>query len=112
MGLLFETVDESACPLQGHLVVVYAEKQEEPVARSRLIRAHQRGMFVRAPLVEAEQHRSIRIQYLTKVVMARRRLGLAEKRLVPFETTWHVSYADDRPGTFHRISAVNLTNRA
>ena len=40
---------------------------------------------MRAPLVEAEQHGSIRIQDLTKVVMARRRLGLAEERLVPFE---------------------------
>jgi hypothetical protein len=37
---------------------------------------------VRAPLVEAEQDRSIRIQDLTEVVMARRRLGLAKERLV------------------------------
>ncbi len=36
-------------------------------------------MLVRAPLVEAEQDGSIRIQDLTKVVMARRRLGLAEE---------------------------------
>jgi len=32
-------------------------------------------MLVRAPLVEAEQDDSIRIQDLTKVVMARRRLS-------------------------------------
>ena len=38
-----------------------------------------------APLVEAEQYSSIRIQDLTKVLMARRRLRLAEERLVPFE---------------------------
>ena len=52
---------------------------------------------MRAPLVEAEQHGSIRIQDLTKVVMARRRLGLAEERLVPFEAARNVTYADDRP---------------
>jgi hypothetical protein len=63
---------------------------------------------VRAPLVEAEQDGSIRIQDLTKVVMARRRLGLAEKRLVPFEADGNVAYADDRPGAFHRIPAVGL----
>jgi hypothetical protein len=40
---------------------------------------------VRAPPVEAEQDCSIRIQDLTKVVMGRRRLKLAEERLVPFQ---------------------------
>jgi hypothetical protein len=112
--LLFEPVDESACPLQGHLVVVYAEEQEEPVARCRFGWAHQGGMLVRAPPVEAEQDGSIRIQDLTKVVMARRRLGLAEERLVPSETAGNVAYADDRPCAFHRIfryrsNAVPLT---
>jgi hypothetical protein len=34
---------------------------------------------------------------------------LAEERLVPFEAGGNVSYADDRPGAFHRISAVGLT---
>jgi hypothetical protein len=66
-------------------------------------------MLVRAPLVEAEQDGSIRIQDLTKVVMARRRLGLAENRLVPFEAARHVANADDRPCAFHRIVAVGLT---
>jgi len=66
-------------------------------------------MLVRAPPVEAEQHGSIRIQDLTKVVMARSRLGLAEERLVPVEAAGNVAYADDRPGAFHRISAVGLT---
>src|ERR1700730_718982 len=65
-------------------------------------------MLVRAPLVEAEQHGSIRIQDLTKVVMARRRLRLAEKRLVPVEAGRNVTYADDRPCAFHRIAAVGL----
>ena len=64
---------------------------------------------MRAPLVEAEQDGSIRIQDLTKVVMARRRLGLAEERLVPFEAGGNVAYADDRPCAFHRISGVGLT---
>jgi hypothetical protein len=64
---------------------------------------------VRAPLVEAEQDGSIRIQDLTKVVMARRRLGLAEERLIPLEAAGNIPYADDRPCAFHCISAVGLT---
>jgi hypothetical protein len=64
----------------------------------------------RAPPVEAEQDGSIRIQDLTKVVMARRRLGLAKERLVPFEAARNVAYADDCPCAFHRISAVGLTS--
>jgi hypothetical protein len=109
VGLLFEPGDESACSLQCHVEIVDAEEQEEAVARRRLVRAHQGGMLVRAPLVEAEQDGSIRIQDLTKVVMARRRLGLAEERLVPFEATGNVADADDRPRAFHRSSAVGLT---
>jgi hypothetical protein len=66
-------------------------------------------MVVRAPLVEAEQDGSIRIQDLTKVIMARSRLGLAEERLVPFEATSNVADADDRPRAFHRSSGVGLT---
>ena len=60
-------------------------------------------MLVRAPLVEAEQDSSIRIEDLTKVGMARLCLGLAEERLVPFEATRHIAYADDRPGAFHDV---------
>lgn len=63
---------------------------------------------MRAPLVEAEQDGSVRIQDLTKVVMGRRCLRLAEERLVPFEANGNVLYADDRPCAFHRISAVDL----
>ena len=62
------------------------------------------------PLMEAEQHGPIRVQDLTKVVMARRRLGLAEERLVPFEAAGNVAYADDCPCAFHRISAAGLTS--
>src|SRR5262245_7262550 len=61
-------------------------------------------MLVRAPLVEADQNGPIRNQELTPVVMARRRLGLAEKRLVPPKAAGNVPYADDRPCAFHRIS--------
>ena len=68
-------------------------------------------MLVRTPLVEAEQDGSIRIQDLTKVVMARKRLGLAEERLVPFEAAGHVGYADDGPDAFHRISAYAPISR-
>jgi hypothetical protein len=66
-------------------------------------------MLVRTPLVEAEQDSSIRIEDLTKVVMAGSSLGLAEERLVPLEATRHIAYADDRPGAFHDISPVGLT---
>ena len=63
-------------------------------------------MLVRAPFVEAEQHGSIRIQDLTEVMMARRRLRLAEERLIPFEAARNVAYADDCPCAFHSISAA------
>src|SRR5437016_13957784 len=77
--LLFEPGDERACPFKGHIEIVDAEKQEEPVARCPIVRARQRRMLVRAPLVEAEQDSSIRIEDLTKVVMAGSCLGLAEE---------------------------------
>src|SRR5206468_8623316 len=72
--LLLESGDESACPVQAIIVVVDAKKQEEPIARRRLVRAHQGRMLVRAPLVETQQHGSIRIQDLAKVFMDRKRL--------------------------------------
>ena len=56
-----------------------------------------------APLVEAQQDRSIRIEDLTPVVMARRRLRLTEKRLVPLKAFWNVTYANDRPRPFHEL---------
>ena len=60
-------------------------------------------MLVRAPFVEAQQDRSIRIQNLPEVVMAWRRLGLAKERLVPSEAARNVTHADDRPDAFHRM---------
>src|SRR5437016_1240641 len=77
--LLFEPRDERACPFQCHIEIVDAEEQEKSVARCRVVRARQRRMLVRAPLVEAEQDSSIRIEDLTKVVMAGSCLGLAEE---------------------------------
>src|ERR1700730_6561580 len=38
-----------------------------------------------------------------KICMARSCLGLAEERLVPFEATRHIGYADDRPSAFHDV---------
>src|SRR5262249_61935602 len=61
-------------------------------------------MLVCTPLVKAKQDSSIGIHDLTPVVMARRRLGLAEQRLVPFEAAGNVAYTDDCPCAFHRIS--------
>jgi hypothetical protein len=112
VGLLFEPGDESAGPLQCHVKIVDTEEQEQPIARWRLVRAHQGWMLVRAPLVEAEQDGSIRIQDLTKVVMARRRLGLAKERLIPFEATGNVADADDCPRAFHGSSAAGLARRS
>src|SRR5262245_28252111 len=87
------------------------KNKRRPLPGDALLRARQAGMLVRAPLVEAEQDGSIRIQDLTKVVMVRRRLGLAEERLVPFQATYNVADADDRPRTFHCSSAVGLPSR-
>src|SRR5260370_23879970 len=94
--LLFEPADERACPFQCHIEIVDAEEQEEPVARCRVLPAHQRRMLVRAPLVEAEQDSSIRIEDLTKVGMARSCLALAEAGLLPFEPTCHTAYPHRR----------------
>jgi len=91
--LLVEPGDERACSLEGHVEIVDTEEQEEPVTRWRLVRTHQGGMLVRAPLVEAEQDGSIRIQDLSEVVMGRSRLRLAKERLVPFEAARDVPRA-------------------
>src|ERR1700722_5603538 len=65
-------------------------------------------MPVSAPLMETQQHGSIRITDLTKVVMARSRFGLPKERLVPTEADRNVSNADDRPYALHRVSPVAL----
>ena len=61
-------------------------------------------MVVRSPLVKAEQDRSIVIDDLTPVIMARSRLRLTEERLVPLKAFWDVAYANDRPCSFHDFS--------
>ena len=91
MRLRIKSGDWSACPLQYHVEVIDAEEQEEPIARWRLMGTHQGGRLVSATLVEAEQDGSIRIEDLTKVVMARRRLGLTE------ESDWYHRARDWRP---------------
>src|SRR4051812_33783018 len=68
-------------------------------------------MLVRAPRVHAEEHRAVRIDDLTEVVVRRRRLGEAEQRLVPGEAARHVGDADDRPGALHRLSSGLTTRR-
>src|SRR6266702_1998162 len=64
--LFIEPSDESACPFQRHVEIIDTEKQEEAVARCRVVRTRQRWMLVRAPLMEAEQNRSIRVEDLTE----------------------------------------------
>jgi len=78
VGLLLESSDESTCPWQRHGEIIDTEKQEEAVARLRVIGAHQRGMLMGTPLVKAEQDRSMRVEDLTEVVMGGSRLGQAK----------------------------------
>lgn len=64
---------------------------------------------MRAPLMEAEQDGSIRIQDLTEVIMSRSRRGLPEERLVPSQAVGNVAYADDRSRSLHCSPVVGLT---
>jgi hypothetical protein len=96
--LLFQAIEESSRPLQGHIVVI--DTKEEAVAGCLIVRARQGGMIVRTPLVKAK-HGSIGVHDLTPVVMAGSRLAQAEERLVPFKAARNVAYADDRPYAFH-----------
>src|ERR1700682_2443869 len=56
--LLFEPSDQRTCPLKRQVEIIDTEEQQEPVARCPVIGAHQGGMLVGAPLVEAEQNSS------------------------------------------------------
>jgi hypothetical protein len=78
MWLLLEPSDERACPWQCHIEIIDAKKQEEAVAWLRVMRAHQRGMLMGTPTVEAEQDRSIRIEDLTEVFVGRSSLRQAK----------------------------------
>jgi hypothetical protein len=92
------------CPWQCAIEIIDPEKQEEAVARLRVIGTHQGRMLMRTPLVKAEQDRSIRIDDLTKVIMGRSRLRQPKQRLVPLEAASHVANANDRPGALHGSS--------
>src|SRR5580704_8205654 len=58
-------------------------------------------MLVGAPLMEAEQDSSIRIEDLAEVVMGRKGSSLTEQRLVPFDAARHVAHPYDRPRALH-----------
>src|ERR1017187_709480 len=75
VGLLLEPSDESARPWQRQVEIIDTEEQEEAVARLFVIGTHQGGMPMGAPLVKAEQDRSIRIEDLAEVVVGGSRLG-------------------------------------
>jgi hypothetical protein len=90
VGLLFEPSHESPCPWQDHVEIIDTKEQEKAVARLGVIGAHQGGMLVGTPLVEAEQDRSIRVEDLPEVVMGGSRLRQAKQRLVPFEAARHI----------------------
>ena len=78
MGLLFEPRNKPASPLQCHVEIVDAKEQQEPISWCRMARAHQGGVLMGAPFVEAEQDSSVRVEELAKVVVRRCRLRLAE----------------------------------
>src|SRR4030095_7414601 len=78
LRLLLEPSDESACPWQRHVEIIHTKKQEEAVARLRVIGARQGGMVMGTPLVKAEQDRAIRVEDLTEVVMGGSRLRQAK----------------------------------
>src|SRR5215468_2463897 len=101
MGLLFEPTHERACPLQDRVKIIDTKKQDEAISGRRLCGTHQRRMPMGAPLVEAEQDRSIRVEDLPKVGMGGRCLRPAEQRLVPFEAAGHIAYANNRPRSLH-----------
>ena len=58
---------------------------------------------MRAPLVEAKQDSSIRVQDLAEVLMRGSRFWQAKQRLVPLEAAAHIGYPDDRPRSLHGV---------
>jgi hypothetical protein len=65
-------------------------------------------MVVGAPLVEAEQYGTVRVEKLAEVIVGGRRLGLPEERLIPPEAASHVANPDDRPRALHPGSPCSL----
>jgi len=78
VGLFIESINESACPLQRHVEIIDTEKQQEAIARLRVIGTTQRRVLIGTPLVQTEQNRSIRVENLTPVIMAGCRLWQAK----------------------------------
>jgi len=78
VGLFIESINESACPLQRHVEIIDTEKQQEAIARLRVIGTTQRRVLMGTPLVQTEQNRSIRVENLTPVIMAGCRLWQAK----------------------------------
>lgn len=79
MWFLRKLLDKSAGSLQRFIEVIHAEEEEQSVAGLSVIGAGQGRMFVRAPLVKADQDRSIRVQDLPEVIMSGSRFRLAEQ---------------------------------
>ena len=75
---LFKAGDERPCSWHRRVKIIDTEKQQQAVARLRVIRAHQGGMLMGAPLVQAEQDRAIRVSDLPEVVMRGLRFRLAK----------------------------------
>src|SRR5262245_16279723 len=111
MGLFFEPGSEPAHPLRRRVEIIHAKEQEKAVAGGGALGTRQRGMLVGAPLVQAEQDRSIRVEDLTKVLVSGGRLRLAEQRLVPPEAARHILHPDDRPGASHRPKGRGMAGR-
>src|SRR6516164_5903446 len=66
-------------------------------------------MLVGAPLVEAEQDRSVCIEDLCKVVMGRNGRRLTEQRLIPLEAAWHIGCPNDGPRALHWLPLCGPT---
>jgi hypothetical protein len=68
-------------------------------------------VLVGAPFVETEQDSSVRVEELTKLVVGRCRLRLAEERLVPLEARADVVHPDDRAGALPWYSSGDLLRK-
>src|SRR5262249_40867066 len=79
--------------------------------RRRVIGAHQRGMLMRTPLVQANQDRAIRVDDLAPVLVGRRRRRLTKQSLGPPETGRHVANAHHRPCALHPTPRPPVTLR-
>ena len=103
MRVFFQSGDEQARALDRQVEVIDTKEQQETVAGCSVIWAHQRGMFVSAPLVKAEQDSAIGVEDLAEVIMGWTCDLLSEQRLIPFAAARNIGYADDRPRTLHWV---------